>query len=52
MPVKSCSKDGKPGFKWGDSGKCYVYNNEQSRKQAITKAQKQGRAIKAKETSK
>jgi len=25
MPVKPCNEGGKPGFKWGNSGKCYVY---------------------------
>lgn len=47
MPVMSCQENGKPGFKWGKSGKCYTYSNERSRKLAITKAQKQGRAIKS-----
>jgi hypothetical protein len=26
MPVKACSENENPGFKWGDSGKCYTYN--------------------------
>lgn len=49
MPVKRCQKDGKPGYKWGDEGKCYVYTpgNEASRKRAKNNAEKQGRAIKA-----
>ena len=49
MPVQSCVKDGKPGFRWGKTGKCYTYtpDDEDSRKEAIAKAQKQGRAIKA-----
>lgn len=44
----SCIKDGKSGFKWGKSGKCYIYKkgDEESRKRAIEKAKKQGRAIK------
>ncbi len=48
MPVSSCQKDGKPGFRWGRQGKCYTYTygNEVSRKNAIAKAQKQGAAIK------
>jgi len=25
MPVGPCSSNGKPGFKWGDEGKCYTY---------------------------
>jgi uncharacterized Zn finger protein (UPF0148 family) len=49
MPVKSCSKDGKPGFKFGDSGFCYTYdeNNEQSRTEAKRKANEQERAARA-----
>jgi len=43
----NCTKNGKPGFKWGKSGKCYVYTpgNKISRKQAKVKAIKQGLAI-------
>lgn len=26
MPIISCELDGKPGYKWGDSGKCYTFN--------------------------
>lgn len=39
MPIKKCQKDGKPGYKWGDSGECYVGDD------AKQKAQKQGVAI-------
>ncbi len=46
MPIQSCTKNGKPGFRWGKTGKCYTYNNEKSRKAAISKAQKQQQAIK------
>lgn len=24
MPLKKCNNDGKSGWKWGDSGKCYT----------------------------
>lgn len=27
MPINRCSKDGKPGFKWGNSGACYTYTS-------------------------
>jgi len=27
MPINRCSKDGKPGFKWGSSGACYTYTS-------------------------
>lgn len=47
MPVKECQEDGKPGFKWGDEGKCYTYTpgNKTSRERAKEKAKQQGRAI-------
>lgn len=25
MPIKHCKKDGKSGFKWGNSAKCWTY---------------------------
>ena len=25
MPIKHCTEGGMPGYKWGDSGKCYTY---------------------------
>jgi hypothetical protein len=50
MPVKACRLNNKPGYKWGDAGKCYTYTagNETARKKAYEKAAAQGRAIKAK----
>lgn len=39
MPLKRCQDDGKDGWKWGDSGKCYTGPG------AKEKAKKQGRAI-------
>lgn len=47
MPLKRCMADGKPGYKWGDSGKCYTYTvgNESSRRVAKEKAMKQAAAI-------
>lgn len=47
MPVKECQENGKPGFKWGDEGKCYVYTpkDEKERNQAKKKAILQGIAI-------
>jgi len=49
MPIKSCNEDGKPGYKYGDEGKCYHYEpgNEESRKRAYDRAAEQGRAIEA-----
>ena len=46
MPLKRCHKEGKPGYKWGDSGKCYTYTsgNKAEREAAKALARKQGRA--------
>lgn len=47
MPVNSCEDNKKPGYKWGNSGKCYTYDpkNEGSRRNANKKARIQGLAI-------
>jgi hypothetical protein len=49
MPRMICSKDGKPGYKWGDTGHCYTYTpgNGKQREDAKKKADRQGRAIEA-----
>jgi len=49
MPVKPCQENGKPGFKYGDSGKCYTYTpgNTQSKAQARLKAEAQGAAVRS-----
>ena len=39
MPIKKCQANGKKGYKFGSSGKCY------SGKVGLSKAKKQGRAI-------
>lgn len=46
MPIKSCTSNGKRGYKYGD-GTCYTYNDgdEASKKRAYDKAVKQGQAI-------
>jgi len=46
MPVNQCSENGQPGFKWGDSGKCYLYErgNAESMGEAKRKATIQGLA--------
>lgn len=40
MPVQSCSDNGKPGYRFGESGFCYTYTagNESSKKRARAKA--------------
>lgn len=45
MPIQSCKRNGKNGYKFGPNGKCYTYTTERGRLQAIEKAKKQGRAI-------
>ena len=47
MPIKDCQDNGKPGLKWGDSGKCYTYTpkNEGSRNKAKRSAILQGIAV-------
>ncbi|CAB4135780.1 hypothetical protein UFOVP573_142 [uncultured Caudovirales phage] len=49
MPIRSCSDGDKPGYKWGDSGKCYLYTagDEKSMDAAKIKAQMQGVAAQA-----
>ena len=39
MPVIPCTRDGKPGYKYGADGYCYTGAD------ALKKAQTQGRAI-------
>lgn len=47
MPVKSCSENGGPGYKWGDEGVCYTYpkGNLAQKNKAKRKAFYQGLAI-------
>ena len=47
MPINSCSENNKPGFKWGEQGKCYTYTpkNEGSKRNAKKSAILQGLAI-------
>lgn len=44
MPLKRCKLENKPGWKYGNSGKCYVYTagNKASESTAKLKAIKQG----------
>lgn len=38
MPIKKCSLDGKPGWKWGDEGTCYTYDPESASGSTVAKA--------------
>ena len=44
MPVEACSAGDKPGFRWGNQGKCYTYTpgDKLSMQEAKEKANKQG----------
>jgi hypothetical protein len=46
MPVQECQREGKPGYRWGQSGKCYTYTpgNARERAEARLRAEMQGRA--------
>lgn len=48
-PVMRCMGDGDPGYKYGDSGRCYTYTkgNNSSKRKARRKARLQGIAIEA-----
>lgn len=49
MPVQACRSNHKPGYQYGETGRCYTYTpgNEASRKRAKRKAYLQGAAIEA-----
>lgn len=46
VPVQKCSNNGRPGYKWGNSGTCYTYNANDTTSQAAArkKASMQGAA--------
>jgi hypothetical protein len=47
MPVHECEEGGKPGYKYGDAGKCYTYpeGDDKARRAAKQKAVIQGYVI-------
>lgn len=48
MPIKECTENKKPGWKYGDSGKCYIVEDSEDEKallEAKKKAIKQAIAI-------
>lgn len=49
MPVRACQRDGKPGYQWGDEGKCFTYTpgDDASRERARQQCLRQARAIQA-----
>jgi hypothetical protein len=46
-PTMKCSREGMPGYKYGQGGKCYTYKSgdKNSRKAALRKSRLQGVAI-------
>ncbi|NLH78704.1 MAG: hypothetical protein GX465_16880 [Acidobacteria bacterium] len=52
MPIKECTENKKPGWKYGDSGKCYTVDDPEDEKallEAKKKAIKQAIAIRGSE---
>ena len=49
MPVQECQEEGRPGYRWGQEGKCYTFDpsSDESRERARSQAEEQGRAIEA-----
>lgn len=49
MPVHRTTKNGKPAYQWGNSGKKYTYTagNANSRERAKSKARDQAQAARA-----
>jgi hypothetical protein len=47
MPVTPCQQDGKPGYRWGQGGRCFTYDakDEAAKDAAKKKALQQGVAI-------
>jgi hypothetical protein len=47
MPIQACKANGKPGYKYGEEGKCFTYKtgSKTSRKRAKQQAINQGLAI-------
>lgn len=53
MPIEHCQVKSKPGYRFGSKGHCYSYTgSERSRKLALARAKKQGRAIEWRKTMK
>jgi len=38
MPVQKCTKDGKPGFKWGEQGVCFLGEGAQEKAASVGRA--------------
>ena len=48
MPIQRCTINGKQGWKWGSSGKCYISKasaEKQGKAISISKARKAGHKI-------
>jgi len=51
LPVSKCRINGAPGYRWGQTGKCYTYkpNDKESAMSAFSSARNQGLAIASKD---
>lgn len=48
MPIEICKEDNKDGFKYGNKGKCYTYDDtKRSKAEALKLALKQMQAVHA-----
>jgi len=49
MPVRSCSENNRPGYRWGEEGKCYTYKkgDKEGASRARARAERQGAAVEA-----
>lgn len=45
MPLLKCQRDGKPGYKWGEKGHCYLIDEEGGEAEAKKAALRQAVAI-------
>jgi len=46
MPLQACyTSDGQPGFRWGQSGKCYPYTKGDSASMAAAKRKAMQQAV-------
>lgn len=45
MPVRKCSKGGKPGYRWGQAGECFTYNRNSDTEEAAAMARAEAEGL-------
>lgn len=45
MPLQRCQQEGKPGWRWGGAGTCYVYTPGVASSEAIAKKRAMAQAV-------